>query len=203
MGNEVYPVLPGRTWDTTMRPLFNTKILRAVSLNEFRASFSATPVYQMKLSYDVLRDRTINGTVYDEFRPLIGFFMARHGRFDSFLYNHPNDNTAVTEEFGTGDGLTANFNLARTLGPFTERVANVNVLDEIYINGTPTEAFTISATGMVMFDPPPFEDDVLTWSGTYYYRCRFVNDEQEFNQFMDRLWNSKAVELVGCLGTKI
>lgn len=203
MGNSVYPVLPGRTWNTTMRPIFNTKVMTSVSMNEFRASFTATPIYQMKLSYDVLRDGTQAGQAYDEWRPLIGFFMARRGRFDSFLYEHPNDYEAVAQEFGEGDGITANFNLARTLGGFTERVANVNELGEVRVDGSPTTAFTISATGTLTFDTPPDDGAVLDWDGTYYYRCRFVNDEQEFNQFMSQLWDARSVEMLGCLGTKL
>lgn len=203
MGNSVYPVLPGRSWNTTMRPLFNTKVMTAVSLNEFRASFTATPIYQMKLSYDVLRDGNQAGQDYDEWRPLIGFFMARRGRFDSFLYDHPNDREAVAQEFGEGDGVTANFNLSRTLGSFTERVANVNTITEVRVNNTPTTGYTISSVGRITFDTPPADGDVLEWDGTYYYRCRFVNDEQEFNQFMSLLWDAKSVELLGCLGTKL
>jgi hypothetical protein len=186
-----------------MRPLFNTRVATAVSLNEFRASFSASPIYQMKLSYDVLRDQTINSTVYDEWRPLIGFFLARQGKFDSFLYEHPDDHTATAQSFGTGDGLTANFSLVRTLGSFTERVANVNVITEVSVNNTPTSNYTISSVGTITFNTPPADAATLDWTGTYYYRCRFTNDEQEFNQFMSRLWDAKSVELLGCLGTKL
>lgn len=203
MGNAVYPVLPGRTWDTTTVPLFNTKTLKSISLNEFRASFAATPIYHFKLGYDVLRDAVLNGNDYDEWRPLIGFFMSRRGSWDSFLYSHPDDHEAVAQQFGVGDSIAANFNLSRTLGGFTERVANVEAITEISVDNVPTVDYTVNDVGRVTFTSAPAGNAVLTWSGSYYFRCRFTNDSQEFNQFMHNLWNAKAVEFDGSLGTKI
>jgi hypothetical protein len=39
----------------------------------------------------------------------------------------------------------------------------------------------------------------LTWTGSYYYRCRFLQDTLEFNEFMNSLWEAKKVEFIGSL----
>jgi hypothetical protein len=203
MGDSVYPVFQGRMWDTTMAPNFNTKTQVSVSLSELRASFAATPIYHFKLGYDVLRDGVQHLITYTEMRDLMGFYLARQGRFDSFLYEHPDDHEVVAQVFAIADGVTSNYNLARTLGEFTERVANVNAVAEITVNDVPTSNYTLTSQGVVQFTSPPALDASLGWSGTYYYRCRFTNDYQELNQFMHQLWNAKSVEFDGCLGTKL
>ena len=46
----------------------------------------------------------------------MGFFNARKGSFDNFLFDDPTDDTASSQNFGTGDGVTANFQLTSTYG---------------------------------------------------------------------------------------
>lgn len=204
MSDAVFPDFPGRMWDIKKRPTFNTKVMTAVDLSELRASFSATPLYHFGFGIDVLRDRITQGAVtYDELRTLFGFYCQRLGRWDSFLYNDVDDNSVVDQQFGIGDGFTTVFNLRRTMGGFSERVANVNTLTSVAVDATPTVDFTLGAQGVITFDTAPAAAAVLTWTGTYYFRCRFTNDVQEFNQFMRALWNLQQLEFDGSLGTKI
>lgn len=204
MSNAQFPDLPGRLWDIGKSPRFNTKTLTSVNMTEYRAAFSASPIYHFGFSYDVLRDGAQpDGVTYDELRELMGFYMQRLGRWDSFLYDDPGDNATTNSVFGMGDGNTPTFKLARTLGGFSERVANINDILNVSVANTPTTAYDVDTLGVVTFETPPAANAVLTWSGTYYYRCRFSNDNLDFTQFMPKMWALQMLEFDGCLGTKI
>lgn len=54
----------------------------------------------------------------------------------------------------------------------------------------------VQPLGRVVFPTAPASGAVLGWTGTFYWRCRFVQDQLEFNQFMSRLWNLRTLEFV-------
>lgn len=200
MSNALFPSLPGLTWDIEKAPEFATVVQRSVNLSELRGSYAATPVYHFTLHYDVLRADAVNA----ELQKLAGFFCNRNGSWDSFLFADPDDGTAAAQRFGTGDGTTTAFPLVRSLGYFTEGVSNVAASPSIYKDAVlQTSNYTVDATGLVTFSSAPASNVALTWSGTYYYRCRFKEDMQSFNQFMRQLWEARSVEFIGSLGAKI
>ncbi len=121
MGNAVFPTLPGLKIEIDKAPRFSTKIQSAVSGKELRAAFSASPIWTFGLSYEFLRA----DNAHRELQTLIGFFLSRRGSWDSFLYFDPDDHEVSNEKIGTGDGVTRTFQLARSLGGFSESVANV------------------------------------------------------------------------------
>lgn len=199
MSNEVFPTLQGLTWSGFKEPKFNTAVQTSVSLSELRVSFTATPIYTIKLAYDILRD----DLAHDELKNLMGFFMARGGRQDSFLYLDPEDYQATAQLIGVGDGIEADFQLTRSFGDFTEKVSNGIVVTELTVSNTPTANYTVSSTGLVTMNSPPAANAPVAWTGTYYYRCRFTQDTSEFEHFMYQLWRNQSVELLGNLGTKL
>jgi uncharacterized protein (TIGR02217 family) len=213
MSNAVYPTLPGLQFNVVKTPKFSTVIMPGVSGKEWRAAMMANPLYTIGLTYAVLRDDPTTqspASPQDELKQLMGFFMARQGSFDSFLFTEPSDSHVTGMQFGTGDGTTNAFQLVRTygiagIGEFTEPVANLNGSPVIYDNGVVVAAgnYTVGATGLITFTTPPASGHALTWDGQYYYRCRFNADTIGFNQFMSNLWEAKKVELYGSLGTKI
>lgn len=201
MSDVLFPTLAGLQWNSTKSPKFNVIIQRSANLTELRGSFASQPVYDFVLSFGFLRDNTLN----NEMRQLAGFFLARQGAFDSWLYLDPDDNTALLQSFGTGDGSATEFQLRRTLGPFTEPVKNVAAAPLIYKNGvlqTVSTDYTIDSNGLVTFTSPPAGGQPLTWSGTYYYRCRF-REGLTLRQFMYRLWDAQQVEFAGALGRQL
>lgn len=200
MSNVLLPTLPGLTWNTTKAPRFNTGIQTAVDLSEVRVSFAATPVWDFTRSYDMLRDNVAN----NELEQLGGFFLSRYGSWDSWLFLDVDDSIALLEPFGTGDGVTTAFQLKRAFGAFTESVKNVANAPAIYKAGVLQGAnYSVSNTGLVTFTPAPGANVALTWSGTYYFRCRFNEDAQEYRQFMSKLWDLRTFEFKASLGTKI
>jgi uncharacterized protein (TIGR02217 family) len=199
MSDALFPTLPGLAWSTFKRPVFNSRVQTSVNLSELRASFSATPIYRFRLSYEVL----VQDAVVDELRTLAGFFQARRGRFDSWRYRDPDDHRVVRQGLGVGDGTRTVWPLVRSFGESTERVAQVEAIEEVRVNDVPTTAYTLSGTGVLTFVEPPAVSAAVDWSGTYWHRCRFVNDEQEFEQFLHRLWKAQSVDFFGNLGTKL
>jgi uncharacterized protein (TIGR02217 family) len=201
MSDAVFPNLPGIAWSLIKSPKFSTTIHTSASGRETRVALMSYPHYTMGLNYDVLRaDAT------KELQQLMDFFLARKGAFDNFLYQDPDDCAVTNQQFGTGDGATARFPLVRAVyaGGFLEPVMNLNGAPSISKAGTLlTTGYTVSALGVVTFSSAPTVGQALTWTGGYYFRCRFVNDQMDFDEFMYQLWQLKKCDLIGSLGNKI
>lgn len=213
---EVFPVLAGLGWDVGQKPLFSTGVNQGLSLRELRTNYTPEPLWELTMQYDMLRA----AAAYLELQQISGFFQARLGRFESFLFANPNDYTVTNQSFGTGDGETVDFQLRRTFGAggFTsnETVGALATLTDIKLDGvlvitagtTPPlgpldNSADVSSTGMVTFAYPPGEGVALTWSGTYYYRCRFMEDTMELEEFMYNLWRLGKLSLLGSVGNLI
>lgn len=217
MSNVLFPELPGLEWDTSLTPMFNTKIMTSINGRELRASFQAVPKYEISLSYAFLRENKGR----KELQQLQGFYLERRGAFDSFLYKMPDDN-----EFNCtflGDGTTTSYQLYKQmydtpllLGNTEEKV--VQAIDPNMWNQTPVKSMwdanttkrmwntataQITADGKYILSQPIEAGIELNIKGTYYYRCRFKDDTQQYVNFMHKLWKAGKVELIGSLGTKI
>lgn len=199
MSNAIYPSLPGLAWPVMKQPEFSTSIKKSVSGKEFRAAFMQFPLWTFELTYEYLR----NGVAGNDLNTLTGFFLARQGSFDSFLFTEPSDHAVADQLLGVGDGVTTSFQLIRALGTFVEPVQNVNALANIKVNGVVVSNYTLGSTGIVTFTTPPAVNAQLTWSGSYFFRVRFLQDTSQFSQFMQDLWELKKVQFIGSPGNKV
>jgi uncharacterized protein (TIGR02217 family) len=150
------------------------------------------PLRKYSLSYEVLR-----AGAEAELQTLEAFFNACYGSHDTFLYSDPDDNAVTDQNFGTGNGSNMTFYLARTRGSFTEPVQSSNGTPTIKVNGvtkTPGTDYSISAAGAVVFTTAPASGAALTWTGSYYWRCKFKQDAAEFDQFLADLWQLQRLE---------
>jgi uncharacterized protein (TIGR02217 family) len=185
MSNAILPLFPGVSWGVIKRPLWATNVADAVSGRQYSLRRRIYPLWQFKLPYEVLRS-TASLT---EMQQIVGFFNARNGRYDDFLFQDPRENSVTAQAFGVGDALTRTFELVRTYGGFAEPVGGVNTATlRIYVNGvlkTVTTDYTISSDWRyITFTVAPAASAALTWTGSYYYRCRFLNDDIPFEEFM-------------------
>ena len=195
MSNAIYPVLPGLTFGVIRTPTFKTDIKTTPSGREFRAAQMLYPLYNYTLVYEFLRDQA----AFQEMRSLLGFFNARQGAFDSFLFQDPDDQTVIVQAAGIGDGATTLFQLVRTLGGTTEPVYDLNGAATIYVAGVPKVLgvdYTINATAGITFTVAPAVGTPITWTGSYYWRCRFLLDAIDFSKFMTGFWEAKQVQLI-------
>lgn len=206
MSNAVFPTLPGLGWNIVRSPIFVNRRQRSVSGREVAFSYQQYPLTQFSLNYELLRD---NAT-YPELGTLTGFYLARQGSFDSFLFTDPADQSVTDAGFGTGDGTTTQFQLVRPYGAggftYAEPVQSVNALTNIKVGGvvkTLTTDYSIDANGLVTFVAAPAAAAALTWTGTYYYRCRFTHDQADFTTFLSNYWSAKKIEFVGAVGNRV
>jgi uncharacterized protein (TIGR02217 family) len=199
----IFPALPGLAWSVTKTPTFQTRIQRAVSGRELRALDYPYPLWQFALVYDFLRDNPAAG--YDELRTLFGFFMLCQGAFGAFLFQDPSDCQATGQQIGVGNASTTVFQLQRTMGRtlpgggFPEPIAAPNVVGAIYLNGITYNPAAYSVdpdTGLVTFDTAPGSGLIITADFTYYFRCRFIDDKYDFENFMYRLWQLKKLTFI-------
>ena len=196
MSNLVYPSLPGLAFPVVRVPTWKSNVMESASGREFRAGLMTYPRYKYQLKYEFLRD-TASLT---EMRTLLGFFNQVRGDFDTWLFTDPDDNSVTAQQFGTGNGATKTFQLVRTNGGFAEPVYDLNGNPSVYVAGvlkTLGTDYTISS-GLVTFTAAPANGAVLTWTGSFYWRCRFTTPTSEFSKFMNTLWEAGKVEFITC-----
>ncbi|WP_162987073.1 DUF2460 domain-containing protein [Sphingomonas paeninsulae] len=195
MSNAVFPALTGLTFPVVKTPMWSTKTQDSVSGKETRIGFWSYPKWKYSLAYDILRSDNVNL----ELQTLAGFYNARNGGFDTWLFNDPDDNSVTLQGFGIGDGASTNFQLTRSLGGYVEPVLAVNATSApaIYINGTlkigGTDYTLNVTTGLVTFTTAPAVSATLTWTGSYYWRCKFLDDSIDLSKFMQNLWELQTL----------
>ncbi|WP_336932390.1 DUF2460 domain-containing protein [Acinetobacter bereziniae] len=213
MSDELFPELPGLEWGLTKTPIFNTKIMTSVNGRELRASYQAVPKYEISMSFAFLRENKER----DELQQLEGFYLDRRGSFDSFLYKMPDDNQFTCTVIG--DGKSKKLQLFKSIGSRQELISHTKPQlseDPLMWNSVSSQKmwsiskndmwnllFGIGKDGFVELPTPLALGQQLTISGTFYYRCRFKDDEQQYTNFMSKLWKASKVEIIGSLGKKI
>jgi uncharacterized protein (TIGR02217 family) len=200
VSTEKFPLSEGLTWSVHVAPKFNTRVASHVSGREIRTAWQQYAIYDLTLSFDVLR-----GDATQEIQTLQGFFLARQGQYDTFLL----DLGAVTQNsadsyvtMGTqavGDGTTTVFTLQRTVGEASEPVGYVFSADlsAVYVAGTlqdPT-SYTFTSPNTLTFNTAPANGSQITASFRYYLICRFAADSQDFEEFMANLWTLHELKL--------
>lgn len=192
--DEVFPALPGLRWSVRKSPMFRTQIQQALSGREFGVSYRQHPLFRYELSYEVLRD-----DVSAELTALMGFFMARRGRYESFRFWDPDANTVTGHKFFHGYAtLHGSYPLYGTYAGVSFPVFDPIAVQIRSGNATsgPLIEHTVNTSGRVTLLGSPQGQEGLYWTGTYYQRVRFEEDEQEFEKFMEKLWRAQKVTLV-------
>lgn len=198
MTAAIFPSMPGLKWGTVKSPMWATGIQKTASGRELRAAFYSFPRYKISLGYEVLRSGALA-----ELQAMVGFFNARKGSFESFLYLDPEDNAVVNQQFGVGVAGQTQYQLVRAYGGYVEPVQAPQLVVHggtapvVMINGVvQTTGFAVAESGVVTFATAPAAGAVLSWSGSYYWRCRFMQDSVDFERFLYQLWALKKIELI-------
>jgi len=198
MTSFVYPTLPGLTFDVLRTPMWHTESQSALSGKRSTLGYMQYPLIHFEHIYSVLRD----DLTLSQLKAIVGLFNACQGRYGTFLFQDPDFNTftaANAQQFGLGNGTTTLFQLVALYqnsgGPgYGEIVQNLNGTPTIYSNGTAiTTGFSIGPTGIVTFSTAPASGAVLTWSGSFYYRCAFDEDQLDLTKFMNQWWTIKKL----------
>lgn len=202
MSTAVFPSSPIAAWPVVRTDSWDTIKNRSISGKMTVTTKRSQPIYSWELKFNVLR----LFSPFTEFPDLLGFFDARNGGADSWLYSDADDNTASAQAFGTGDGTTALFQLTRSYGGFSIPVLAPNSITDVKVNGVTqtlgTGASNYNVTlwggtylsgGAASSDPPgsvrfgasiiPAAAAALSWDGTYYFPVRFMEDKCSFEKF--------------------
>ncbi len=194
MSDLVFPTLPGLKWDIVKTPQFATAISKHVSGREVRASNYAYPLWKWEMSYEFLRETA----GFAELETLAGFFLARHGAFDTFLFADPSEpNSVAGYSVGTGDGLTTSFQLTKTYAGFAEPIGYVDQTTlGVSVGGVmQASGWSLIMPNTIVFITAPAAGAAITASYTWYYRVRFADDAHDYNNFMYQLWELKKLTL--------
>jgi uncharacterized protein (TIGR02217 family) len=187
MSNALYPILTGQAFPRVRMPRFKTQVDESATGRDWTSSGQLYPRYTYKIPYNYLSAA--------DFAVLMGFFNARRGRLDTFLFDDRDDNNVVSpQSLGLGTGTQTKFALLRTYGGFVEQVGRANVMGTVRVNGVATTAYTVGDDGSITFSAAPPNGQAVDWTGTYYWRCRFVQDTQEFSEFMRNMREARTVE---------
>ena len=195
MGNAVFPALPGLKWGAKKTPVWSTNIQKSANGRELRAAYYSYPQWRFSLSFEVLRTKA----AINELERLAGFFNARRGSFESFLYEDPTDN-AVTDQLvgNTVTGVTRN-QLVRSFGGFVEPVLAVKDRPAVKVGGRPLtygRDYAVTDKGVLVLNTPQAAGQPITWSGGFYFRVRFMADTADFENIIGHLWAAKKIEFV-------
>lgn len=210
MSNQIYPVLIGQGWPTKRRN-YDTIDQKAQSGAEVRLANYIQPYYEWEIPYGYLNDNFNIATA--DYQILMGFSEQRLGKYDSFLFDDPSDDdtsqyvanpvaSPTPSQIGTGDGTTATFQLARSIGGASHLIYNVNSKNRaprIYFGATlQSSGYSISASGLVTFSSAPSLATVINADFQYYFRCRFDEDSIEAENIGGPYWMVKSVTLYEC-----
>ena len=195
----LFPQLAGQGWSVHKRPTFSTRVASHVSGREVRSSLYAGTLYEFEVTFDGLASNGLaTGAAAalgaTSLQTLLGFYLQCQGQFGTFLYSDPTDNAAHGQVFGAGDGTTKTFVLQRTLGGFTEPVSYAIQLIAVYVNGIVQAGCALVAPNIVTFTTAPAAGATLSADFTYAFLCRFLDDQQDFENIMSGLWQLQSLK---------
>ncbi len=191
----VFPALSGQGWGVVYAPRFMTRALAHVSGREVRAASMTTPLYDIELSFDVLRD----GADFSELQEVIGFIGTHAGRSLPFLFAPPSDLSIHSgAPLGIGDGATTSFLVSLVIGGFGQTMRAMIGLPTVYQDGValPSSEYSVAILpATVTFATPPVSGAILTLDFTAAHLARFSDDSEDLEQFMSEFWASKSLRL--------
>ncbi len=205
----IFPLGLRPGFSQALRPVFSTIVQTSVSGVETRSARQAYPLWEFELKFERLADQTQNQVPYTyylnetELEQLCGLFLVCNGQYGRFYYSYPNDYSRSGQVLGTGDGITTDFTLVRTIGSgdlaFVEPVGGIDQTTgrapTVYLNGVIQPfGWSIIDDRIVRFSSPPSSGVVVSADFYYYYFCRFIEDLVDFDMFYKCLWQVGALK---------
>ena len=184
-------------------PTFASIVSTHTSGREVITPLQAYPLWEFQLTYEILEDQTPNQVVfqpnvpYTELQQLMGLFLVCTAQYGQFYFDDPSDNSRPYSYVGTGDGVTLAFTVPRAFGPqgFTEPVGGLNTVDTVYVGTHKLNPSTYSISGnQIVFNQPPTNGDAINAAFSFFYLCRFIEDQQDYEQFMFNLWKMNSLK---------
>jgi uncharacterized protein (TIGR02217 family) len=191
-----FPVLAGQGWSVHKRPTFSTRVASHVSGREVRQPLFAYTLYEFELTFDGLAsNESFPGVGASSLQSLMGFYLQCEGQYGTFLYTDPTDTTVTGQGIATGDGATTSFTFQRTLGGFIEPVSWVSSVANVYLNGVAqASGWSLAQPNTLSFTTAPANGAVITADFAYAFVCRFLDDQEDFEEIMNGLWQVQSLK---------
>lgn len=200
-----YPVLPQLYgFAITKKPVFQSIVQSFRSGRVVRNAEQDFPLWEFDLKYESLKDETQNDTIYrpntgyTDYTTLASYFTFCNGQYGRFLYEDLTDCSRTLQVLGTGNGVQTGFIFIATITDgalfVTQPIGQVNQAHTvtIYKNGVPVSQagnWELNEDGTkVTFTAPVANGVVVSADFYFYYLCRFISDEQDFEQFYKNHW---------------
>lgn len=187
--------LPGIGFTWHKKPTFNTNVQKSASGVTVRNAMQQYPIWGFEGTYEFLED---SSGANSSLKELMGFFLARKGQFDTFLFKD-GDDYSVTAGPTTyaADGVITQFEFARSMGGFIEKVGQVDTTKPIhvYLDGVLVDPalYTVTMPNLIVFTSAPAAG-VLTATFEFFFVCKFSNDSLDFEKFADKFWELQTIE---------
>jgi hypothetical protein len=210
----ILPQLSVQGYPVHRKPFFTAWEHKSVSGAQYQSARQIYPNwdFQLQIGDDAwLREQTQNRVLYGPNSPHVELetwsqlFLACFGSYGEFWYRDPEDSSRAGQLIGVGDGSTGRFRIVRTWG-FTPlaRIEPVGGVDltatiNVYFNGiliTPT-AYTVTneLTGSWLnCIGAPANGFPVTMDFSFFYRCRWKDDMQQYDQWAYNLWQLGKAE---------
>jgi len=191
-----FPALPGLSWSVHKRPSFSTRVASHVSGREVRLPFYAVTLYEFELTIEGMDSNgAYPGLGVNSLQSLMGLYIKCQGQFGTFLYTDPTDNAVTGQAIATGDGSTTVFTFVRTLSGATEPASWVTSVSNVYLNGVnQSSGWTLTTPNALTFTTAPGNLVAITASFSYAFNCRFLDDQEDFENIMNGLWQLQSLK---------
>ena len=206
----VFPALP-QGFPVNVSPVVDTTIGTTKSLREIRAPQQEYPLWDIELRFEELLDQTQNQVPFppfagiQEYEQLVQLWLMMYGQTNVFAFDSPWDNSRLNQVIGVGDGQTYIFTIYRTWGvgdvATQAPIGSINAITEVKVNGItvpPTHYYAIR-NKLYFIGPngqiyPPANAAIVTVTFSFYYLCKFVEDEQSFEEFSKNRWTVSSLK---------
>ena len=193
----LFPALPGQGWSVRKKPTFATIVASHVSGREVRDALYVDPLWQFELTFDGLASDAASypGLGAESLQALMGLFLQCQGQLGTFLYTDPTDNVATAQGLGLGTGTQTSFTMGRALGGFFEPVGWVASISGVWLGGVAqASGWSLTPPNALVFATAPGSGVAVAASFSFAFQCRFLDDAQDFEQFMQNLWAAPSVK---------
>lgn len=212
MSNQVFPAkVRGLDFSVVVTDEHSTIKQSGPSFVSTNIIQTYNPIHHFSLVYNYLRDDPSNiaaGLTDTDLRTLRGFYNARHGSGDNFLFSDPDDHSVTDQELSVvTDGVYFYSPLQRNMGGFMEDITDLDssIPLVVHANGALknlTTHYTVEGPGLAISgyaymglylkwvngSPVTAPADPVTATFGFYHRVEFEEDKLSFERFWKKCW---------------
>lgn len=185
----VFPTLAGRGWSIRRRSRWANEEVRTRSGRVFSVDLWSYPVVEYQLTFEFLRE----DASWQEATALLGFFDQVHGRHGRWYYTDEMHSAASAQQFGLGDGSRTQFAIGAPRWGQLQPIGGVDGSITVTVAGGSTTAYSLVDERILAFNTAPGNGQAIAWTGSYFERCKFVDEYLDAEHFAQALLSAKGV----------